>query len=372
MPSITRSGYNEDSGYRYITLDEVVATVRQVVARHGVYWLPAVLEYHQADRDSYTHTIVKMRYKIVGPAGDHEVAEFIAQGSDQADKSPVLAEQAALKYLLSQVFQITADEIVDGDAFSPSIPNVRDIKTHGNQRAQRAAAQRRHPAGRQRPDGRQQQDTDQGAPRIPAQRGPRVPAGPVVPAPNAKAIADRLVRAASAPNADAVIPILEEAKRANAPAEEIAAIYEIGRTKRAAERDAAAGSDKAEHTGRDEEHQADGAPADHEHGQADEQYQGDAPGEDSADTTGRLVPPVDVPEQSPQAAARVKAMQFFEECSQGAGYASPADAARMFKARYGKTLEEAEIHEIEEFAHGMAPGGEPYGEYGTGSDETDG
>ena len=350
MPSITRSGYNEDSGYRCITLDEVVAAVRQVAARHGVYWLPAVLEYHQVDRDSYTHTTVKMRYKIVGPAGDHEVAEFIAQGSDQADKSPVIAEQAALKYLLSQVIQITADEIVDGDAFSPRVPNVRDIKAQGNQRAD---AQPRHPAARQRPDGRQQRDTGQGAPRIPAQRGPSAPAGPVVTAPNAKAIADRLVRAASAPNADAVIPIPEEAQRANAPTQEITAIYEIGRTKRAAERDAAAGSAKADHTSRDDEHQ------------------GDAPGEDSAGTTGRPVPTVDAPEQSPQAAARIKAMQFFEECSQGAGYASPADAARMFKARYGRTLEEAEIHEIEEFAHGMAPDGEPYGEDGTGSDETD-
>ncbi|AEM88916.1 ERF family protein [Streptomyces violaceusniger] len=362
MPPVPKQGYNEEDGYYYKRLEDVILKLREVCIVHGLTVLPVQVATNRTGHGPLVAVEVRVTYDITGPDGKSKAVQYAGEARSETDKGTQIAMSQCWKYLMTQVFMIPSEEDAEGDARSPRIPNVRDIRSRADQRdADRAASQRRHPAGRQRPQG-QQQDNGQGA-----------PPAPVIAAPNAKAIADRLVRAASAPNADAVIPILEEATKAGAPEPEIQTIREIGRTKRAAEREAAAKTARsAGHTGRGDEHQDHHGQGDehgaHDHGQGDGEEHGDAGA--SEPPAIRLVPPVDVPEQSPEAAARVKAVEFFNECAETAGYEHPAEAARMFKARYGRTLEEAEVYEIEAFAAGMIPDGAPSVEDGHGS-ETD-
>ncbi|MFD8340289.1 ERF family protein [Streptomyces solisilvae] len=366
MPPVPKRGYNKDDGFYYKQLEDVILTLREVCIRHGV-----IITSSHVVKNRYAHgplaaIDVHVTYEVTGPDGSSKKLEYVGEARSDTDKATQIAMQFCWKGLMSQLFMIPSEEDIDADAHSPRVPNVRDIKNQGrggSQKEQRAAAQRRHPAGRQRPQetGRQQ-GTGQGAPRIPAQRGPDSPGSPDQ-APDTKAtkaIAARLARAASAARADDVIPILEEAKEAGAPAPELEAIREIGRIKRAAETKAANAATGPEHQGRNDET-----------GQRDQATgpDGKLPGASGQDAA-RPVPPVDVPEQSPQAAAHVKALEFFNECSALAGWETPAAAAQMFAQRHGKPLEEAEVHEIEAFAAGMIPDGVPDGEDGPENEET--
>ncbi|MFB6618906.1 ERF family protein [Streptomyces sp. NPDC085524] len=144
---------NEQQRYRFRGIDDVMSAMAGPMRTHGLIIVPSLDEHLQERRgEKMTHTVIRMRYRIYGPAGDALVATVPGEASDFADKATNKAMSAALKYLLFQVFMIPVDgrSIEDGDRHHPEPP--AEHRTEQAERAEQAGRQRRE---RREPDARQ-------------------------------------------------------------------------------------------------------------------------------------------------------------------------------------------------------------------------
>lgn len=143
---------NKHQNYKFRGIDDVMSAMAGPMRTHGVFILPSIAAQKQ-DRDGkITRTLIKMRYRIYGPAGDCLVAEIPGEAFDTADKSMNKAQAAALKYLLFTLFMLPVDgrSIDDGDHHHP-----QPTEQH---RAERQQNQQNRQQNRQRGQQRQQQD----------------------------------------------------------------------------------------------------------------------------------------------------------------------------------------------------------------------
>jgi hypothetical protein len=119
---IDKDARNDQQGYNYRSLDQVVATVRLACRKHGVVPVPTVLEqsrHEYATRSGGTmHVcICTMQTTFYAPDGSSVSAVTIGEGADSGDKASNKAMSAAQKYGLLQTFLLGAE--IDGDAESP-------------------------------------------------------------------------------------------------------------------------------------------------------------------------------------------------------------------------------------------------------------
>ncbi|WP_329622958.1 ERF family protein [Streptomyces sp. NBC_01255] len=156
MP-VGKNQTNTQQNYKFRGIDDVMSAMAGPLRAHGVFILPSVAS-HKAERrgEKMTHVVIRMRYRIYGPAGDCLVADVPGEASDFADKATNKAQSAALKYLLFTLFMLPVDgrSIDDGDRHHPEVPTEH--------RAERQEQQRRQqqPRGQQR--GQRQQQPRQG------------------------------------------------------------------------------------------------------------------------------------------------------------------------------------------------------------------
>lgn len=218
MP-VGKNQRNEQQNYKFRGIDDVMSAMAGPMRKHGLFILPSIAEHQQQRDGKMTRTIITMRYRIYGPAGDCLVADVPGEAFDFADKSTNKAQSAALKYLLFTLFMLPVDgrSIDDGDRHHP--------EPSPEQRAEQAERQQ------QRQQRRGQQP----------RRGNRAEAAP---AEQPAVQRDYLHEARQAPDADAVRRIWQEAKGGGVVPEYLAQIAAVGREKAAAEPQAAAPPDE--------------------------------------------------------------------------------------------------------------------------------
>lgn len=123
MPAIGRNQRNEDQGYAFRGIDDVMAALGPTMVRHGVGYYPEVEDIERSERPTrsgglQTQVIARVRWTVYGPAGDFLQAVTYGQGLDTSDKSVNKAATAAEKYMLTQVFAIPTRDY-DADQWSP-------------------------------------------------------------------------------------------------------------------------------------------------------------------------------------------------------------------------------------------------------------
>lgn len=117
---IAKSKTNTQQNYKFRGIDEIYQGVQQVMARHGVFSIPQVIE----DR-SETHTsksgsvliyrILKINYPFYAEDGSSVVVTVIGEGMDSGDKASNKAMSSAEKYALLQAFKIPTAEPKDSE-----------------------------------------------------------------------------------------------------------------------------------------------------------------------------------------------------------------------------------------------------------------
>ncbi|MES9554812.1 MULTISPECIES: ERF family protein [unclassified Streptomyces] len=219
MP-VGKNQRNEQQNYKFRGIDDVMSAMAGPLRTHGVFILPTIAD-HQTQRDGkMTRTLITMRYRVYGPAGDCLVADVPGEAFDFADKSTNKAQSAALKYLLFTLFMLPVDgrSIDDGDRQHPE-PSEEHRAERANQQQRRA--QQRQQGGQQQ-NQRQERRSNRAEPgpqQQPAQRGPG---------------RDFIAEATAAPNPQEFAKVRAAAVKAGAPADYLARLDTVAAQKRTA------------------------------------------------------------------------------------------------------------------------------------------
>ncbi|WND36955.1 ERF family protein [Streptomyces sp. BB1-1-1] len=216
---------NEQQNYNFRGIDDVMSAMAGPMRAHGLFILPSIVEHRQQRDGKMTRTVITMRYRIYGPAGDCLLADVPGEAFDYADKATNKAQSAALKYLLFTLFMLPVDSrsIDDGDRHHPEPP-----AEHRAEQAQRQQRQQRR--GGQRGQQRQQGEGGQ-QPR----RSNRAEPGPWEQQPQqAGPNRDYLTDAHRARTPEEFAKVRAAAEKAGAPADYLARLDTIAAQKREA------------------------------------------------------------------------------------------------------------------------------------------
>lgn len=220
MP-VAKGQHNAQQNYRFRGVDDAMSAMAGPMRNHGCFIAPEVAEHKQRPRgEKGTHTVLKMLYRIYGPAGDCLLVSVPGEAMDTADKSTNKAMSAALKYMLFQVFMIPVDarSIDDSDRDGPEPSAEHRAEYQRNQ-------QRRQQRGQQRQQPRRSNR---------AEPGPWETQGPQqgdTLSPQARQL---LADAQAAPSPKAFAAVRARAEKSGAPAEFLARLDQIDAEKRQA------------------------------------------------------------------------------------------------------------------------------------------
>jgi hypothetical protein len=122
---------NQQQGFMFRGIDQVMNTMKPLLAKYGVFAVPEVVDTQRSERTTKSggnliYTIHKIKYHFVASDGSSVCATVVGEGMDSADKSSNKAMAVAFKYACFQVFCIPTEEMAkdDPDGYSPesSVP----------------------------------------------------------------------------------------------------------------------------------------------------------------------------------------------------------------------------------------------------------
>lgn len=134
--AITKDKKNQQQGFRYRGIDDVMNTFFPLLSKHKVFIVPEVLEVNREERQTtkggnLIYSILTIRYTFYAEDGSSVSAVVIGEGMDSGDKASNKALAVGMKYAFFQVFCIPTEEMVDPDATTPdpSVPKERKTET---------------------------------------------------------------------------------------------------------------------------------------------------------------------------------------------------------------------------------------------------
>ncbi|MET9555120.1 ERF family protein [Streptomyces sp. NPDC006645] len=139
---------NRQQDYSFRGVDDAMSAMAGPMRNHGCFIAPEIASHNQRPRgEKGTHTVIKMLYRIYGPAGDCLHVTVPGEAMDTADKSTNKAMSAALKYMLFQVFMIPVDaRSIDDSDRDDSVPAEHRVERQRTQgRRQQRGQQRQQP-----------------------------------------------------------------------------------------------------------------------------------------------------------------------------------------------------------------------------------
>jgi len=110
--AVAKNLRNKESGYSARSIDDVLNAVHAPLTEAGLVLVPHVIaaEYATVEvgtkRTPMREATLRVRYRFIGPAGDHLDVVTVGEALDSADKATNKALSAALKMALIQAFTI--------------------------------------------------------------------------------------------------------------------------------------------------------------------------------------------------------------------------------------------------------------------------
>lgn len=132
LPAIGKTQENKQQGFHYRGHDDVMNALNPLLAKHGVFFVPDVLERVTAERKTRQggtmyEVNLHVRYTFFGVRGDEFTASAWGEGTDTGDKSTNKAMTMALKNVLAQTFALATAELSDADAETPEETTGRQL-----------------------------------------------------------------------------------------------------------------------------------------------------------------------------------------------------------------------------------------------------
>lgn len=122
--AIGKEKRNTQQNFMYRGIDDVMNVFNPLMAEHGIFVVPEVLEAMREERQTskggnLIYSILKVKYTFYASDGSHIEATVIGEGMDSGDKASNKAMAVAMKYAMFQVFCIPTEEMKDPDAETP-------------------------------------------------------------------------------------------------------------------------------------------------------------------------------------------------------------------------------------------------------------
>lgn len=135
------SGFGESFSYRGI--DDVYNVLNPLMAKHGVFCCPEVLDTTREERVNRKGTVMafvtaKVRYTFFAKDGSSVSCVTCGEGMDSGDKATSKALSIAMKYAMFQIFVIPTEEMPDPDA------TIDQLAPRGTVSKQKHEADRAH------------------------------------------------------------------------------------------------------------------------------------------------------------------------------------------------------------------------------------
>lgn len=123
IEAISKTRKNVQQGYSFRGIDDVYNVLHPILAKHGVFTVPRVLEDRTEDRVSKSgavliYRVLRIEFRFYAEDGSSLDCVVIGEGMDSGDKASNKAMAVAHKYALTQVFCIPTQEAKDPEVES--------------------------------------------------------------------------------------------------------------------------------------------------------------------------------------------------------------------------------------------------------------
>jgi len=115
---VPKNGVNDYHGYEYSTDDDVMQSVRPVMAEHNLIALPSVTEREtvevETNKGTETKTYITMEITLIdGDSGQSKTVMWDGEAQDGQDKGLYQAYTSGIKYWALKTFLLSADADVE-------------------------------------------------------------------------------------------------------------------------------------------------------------------------------------------------------------------------------------------------------------------
>lgn len=136
--AVSKGQTNQQQHFRYRGIDDAMNALYPVLAKHGLFITPEVLEQRREERTTKNggnliYSILKVKYTMYARDGSSVSAIVIGEGMDSADKSSNKAISAAMKYAIFQMFCIPTEDMRDNDPDKETPPESKPRQPESNQ-----------------------------------------------------------------------------------------------------------------------------------------------------------------------------------------------------------------------------------------------
>lgn len=125
LGAITKSKKNQQQGFNYRGVDDVMNALNPLMVKHKLFCVPEVIKHEREERTTargttLLYSIVTMRYTLYAEDGSNVQAVVVGEGMDSGDKATNKAMAIAYKYAMFQIFSIPTEETApDADKDTP-------------------------------------------------------------------------------------------------------------------------------------------------------------------------------------------------------------------------------------------------------------
>jgi len=129
VQAVRKDSKNQAQRFNFRGIDAVMNAVGPALRKHGVVILPEEVDVHRtngttANGKQTAEVVVKVTYRVYGPAGDSIHGKVAAEAMDFGDKAIAKAMSVAYRTFLLQALTIPTDEPdPDGESFDRGVPN---------------------------------------------------------------------------------------------------------------------------------------------------------------------------------------------------------------------------------------------------------
>lgn len=118
--SIGKERQNQQQHFMFRGIDQVMNTLKPLLAKHHVNIIPEVVEMRREERrtgsgGTLMYSILTVKHHFVATDGSEVVSTTIGEGMDSGDKASNKAMSIAFKYACFQVFCIPTEEMTKED-----------------------------------------------------------------------------------------------------------------------------------------------------------------------------------------------------------------------------------------------------------------
>lgn len=129
VQAVKKDSKNQAQRFNFRGIDAVVNAVGPALRKHGVTILPEDVEVHRSNGTTASgkqtaEVVVKVTYRVYGPAGDSIHGKVAAEAMDFGDKAIAKAMSVAYRTFLLQALTIPTDEPdPDSESYERGAPN---------------------------------------------------------------------------------------------------------------------------------------------------------------------------------------------------------------------------------------------------------